>query len=90
MLEIKKVIKEKYNINDINHLYINDLEMIEFNINAYVNIKILKFKFKDEYNIILTTSNSNLYPAKNITINLEYKSKDKLLNDLKDFHFRFL
>lgn len=89
MKKIIEIIKTKYNIKDINHLNINDLELLEFNINVYAEIKILKFKFKDEYNIILTILNSNLYPAENITINLEY-TYDKLLNDLENFHFRFL
>lgn len=89
MKKIIEIIKTKYNIKDINHLNINNLELLEFNINVYAEIKILKFKFKDEYNIILTILNSNLYPAENITINLEY-TYDKLLNDLENFHFRFL
>jgi len=90
MKEIINIIKEKYNIKVINHFYINDLEMIEFNINVYADVKILKFNFKNEYNVILTLLNSNLYPTENITINLEYTTYNKLLNDLKDFHFRFL
>ena len=88
MLEIKKVINEKYNIKDINLYNINDLEMLEFNFNLYVDIKI--FKFKDHYNLLITILNSDLFPTKNITINLEYKSYDKLLKDLEDLHFRFL
>lgn len=90
MKEIIEVIKNKYNIKDYNHIYINDLELIEFNINVYAEVKILKFNFKNEYNVILTLLNSNLYPTENITINLEYKSCDTLIKDLKDFHFRFL
>lgn len=89
MKKIIEVIKTKYNIKDVNYLNINNLELLEFNINVYAEIKILKFKFKDEYNIVLTILNSNLYPAENITINLEY-TYDKLLNDLENFHFRFL
>lgn len=90
MIEIIEIIKTKYNVNDINHYCINDLEWTEFNFNMYVDIKILKFKFKDAYNIILTILNSDLFPTKNITINLEYKSYDKLLKDLESLHFRFL
>mgnify|MGYP001439337188 CR=1 FL=1 len=88
MLEIKKVINEKYNTKDINYYSINDLEMLEFNFNLYVDIKILKFK--EHYNLLITILNSDLFPTKNITINLEYKTYDKLLKDLEDLHFRFL
>lgn len=90
MKEIINILNEKYNTKDINHYYINDLEMLEFNFNMYVDIKILKFNYKDSYNVILTILNSDLFPTKNITINLEYKSYDKLLKDLEDLHFRFL
>ena len=88
MKEIIEIIKTKYNTKDINHYYINDLELIEFNFNLYVDIKI--FKFKEHYNLLITILNSDLFPTKSITINLEYKSYEKLLKDLNDLHFRFL
>lgn len=88
MKEIIEIIKTKYNTKDINHYSINDLEMIEFNFNLYVDIKILKFK--EHYNLLITILNSDLFPTKSITINLEYKLYDKLLKDLEDLHFRFL
>ena len=88
MKEIIEVIKNKYNINDINHLYINnDIQLIEFNINVYVDVKILKNK--DHYIILLSMLNSNVYPTKNISIYLEYKTYDKLLYDLEYFNFHY-
>lgn len=88
MKEIIEIIKTKYNTKDVNYYNINDLEMLEFNFNLYVDIKILKFK--EHYNLLITILNSDLFPTKNITINLEYKTYDKLLKDLEDLHFRFL
>ena len=88
MKEIIEIIKTKYNTKDVNYYNINDLEMLEFNFNLYVDIKILKFK--EHYNLLITILNSDLFPTKSITINLEYKSYQKLLKDLEDLHFRFL
>ena len=87
MLEIIDIIKNKYNINNINHIYLNDnLELIEFNINAYASVKIFKIK-EDDYILLISITNSNLYPTKNVTINIRYNLYEKLKYDLKCFEF---
>lgn len=87
MLEIIDIIKSKYNVHDINHIYINNnLELIEFNINAYANTKIFKIK-EDDYILLISIINSNLYPTKDVTINIRYNLYEKLKYDLECFQF---
>lgn len=87
MLEIIDIIKSKYNVNNINHIYINNnLELIEFNINAYANAKIFKIK-EDDYILLISIINSNLYPTKDVTINIRYNLYEKLKYDLESFQF---
>lgn len=89
MLEIKKIIKEKYNINNINHVYINsNNQFIELNLNAFVSIKI--YKINNDYHLILSTVNSNSFPTKNVNINLKYSEYEKLISNLETFQFYFL
>lgn len=89
MKEIKKVIKEKYNINDINHVYINiNNQLLEFKLNAYNSIKI--YKDNDNYHLIISIMNSNTYPMEYININLRYNEYEKLLFNLETFQFHFL
>lgn len=89
MLEIKKIIKEKYNINNINHVYINsNNQFIEFNLNAFASIKI--YKVNNDYHLILSTVNSNSFPTKNVNINLKYSEYEKLISNLETFQFHFL
>ena len=89
MLEIRKVIKEKYNINDINYIYINiNNQILEFNLNAFNSIKICKVD--DNYHLILSILNSYAFPSRKININFKYNSYEQLINDLECFNFNFL
>lgn len=89
MLEIRKVIKEKYNIYDINYIYIDiNNQILEFNLNAFNTVKISKID--NNYHLILSILNSNAIPTKRININIKYNSYEKLINDLECFNFNYL
>ena len=89
MLEIRKIIKEKYNIYDINYIYINiNNQILEFNLNAFNTVKISKID--NNYHLILSILNSNAIPTKRINFNIKYNSYEKLINDLECFNFNYL
>ena len=86
MIEITDIIKKKYEINNIKHVCINDIQLLEFIINPYVRVEILKFK---NYYILRISIINNSSPGNNILIRLEYNSLDKFKNDLENFRFIF-
>ena len=89
MLEIRKVIKEKYNVIDINYIYVNiNNQILEFNLNAFNTVKISKID--NDYHLILSILNSNAIPSRKININIKYNSYEKLINDLDCFNFNYL
>ena len=89
MIEIKKIIKEKYNINNINHVYINtNNQVIEFDLNAFASIKI--YKINNDYHLILSVINSNSFPTKKVNINLKYSEYEKMVSNLECLYFHFL
>lgn len=86
MKEIINILKEKYNVDDINHVYIKiNIQLLEFKLNAFNSVKI--YKIDDNYNLIISIINSNSFPTKNININLKYNSYEKLIIDLGCFYF---
>ena len=87
MIEIIEIIKRKYEINNAKHICIDDIELLEFELNTYVNVNI--FKINGGYTLLLSTFNNNAFPKNNITIRLHYKSLEELKNDLTNFQFIF-
>ena len=87
MKEIMDIVKRKYEINNAKYICIDDIELLEFELNAYVNVNI--FKINGEYTLLLSTFNNNAFPKNNITIRLHYKLLEDLKNDLENFRFTF-
>ena len=87
MLEnIINIIREKYNVSDINYKFNDDnFQLLKFYLNAFAIIKI--YKICEDYHLTISISNSNTFPSRKININLKYNSYERLLNDLEYYNF---